>query len=319
MNCNSVSTNVTINSLGEEEMTIECLSCFDEFLLDTINSESFCTVLQPFQKEINTSEAQNDICELRNPENELCLSCPESYIFDSEFKNCVSSPTGVPNCEIYLNSNVCSYCKSGYFLNQNQCLLVTNSISDCFWYSGDGECSQCKGGFKLKIETTTNNGNNEVVTSCEANSVLNCVSYDDQSGLCKECDPNYYLIRVSTAPPNPDSPKIDFSDQHIYNCKEQNVDNCIQYADNIGHFYTPSDITQNEINYFEVTEFPSFLYEDTSFLSSSICQQCAPGFFLNNNSCHIVETDTIIDNCLEYISKTTCKRCVQDFILTKEK
>jgi hypothetical protein len=278
-------------------------------------------VLQPFQKEINTVEAQSDKCELRNPENGLCLSCPEPYIFDSEFKDCVSIPTGVPNCEIYLNPSVCSYCKSGYFLNQNECELVTNTISDCFWYSADGVCSTCKGGFKMKTETIENINDNQIITSCELDSVLNCLSYDDALGLCKECDSNFYLVRQTSPPPTSDTgpAKIDFSEQYTYSCREQSVDNCIKYADNIHHFYAPPDLTENQIQYFEVTEFPSFIYEDSSFPATSICQQCAPGFFLHNNSCQVVETSTIIDNCLEYISATTCKRCIQGFVLTKEK
>jgi hypothetical protein len=73
------------------------------------------------------------------------------------------------------------------------------------------------------------------------------------------------------------------------------------------------------VKYFEITEFPNFIFQDESFLTSAICDKCAPDFYLNQNVCVAVPGDSLITNCVEYESETTCRRCGVDLILSKER
>ena len=338
MNCSEVTTNVTVNSDGDEELHLECDTCLEGFLFDGLNSESLCIVLQPFQKEIDTPEAQKDICELRNPSNGLCLLCPSPSIFDSDFANCVSVPTGIPNCQVYLTEAICSSCRSGFHLSQNQCVAVSSTVDNCLWYSSESTCKVCLGGFQLKVQDVSTDPNNpQIVTTCEAKPVANCLSYDDSTGMCKECEANFYLRRENVPSEATESGEdlsqsvldlaktvsqanaFDFSQKHFYSCKEKVVDNCSNYVDNISTFYKPADLNENGKKYFEMSDFPLFVFEDQTFLSESLCEDCHSNFFLKDNSCHPVSADNQIENCFEYLSGNECKKCLQNFILTKEK
>ena len=336
MNCNFINQIISTNSNGEEEITLECTSCFDGYLLNNEEPETLCNVLHPFQREIDSPEAQADSCELRHPTNGLCLKCPDHLIYDAEFKNCQKISTGIPNCQIYLTSSFCSHCKANFYLSQNQCLPVSTTVANCYWYSSDKHCSRCNGGFELKITKTTDIlGEEQIETVCEEKSVLNCSVFDHVHGLCKECNAGFYLVRESVSDPvqavqskidsrklqeTSDSlTKVEFSGKFIYTCREENIENCISYCDNISKFYKPTSSTQNEINYFDLTEFPSFLFEDNSYKTGPICHKCAPNYFLNNNVCELIETSNEINNCEEYFDSTTCKICSQNFVLTKER
>ena len=122
--------------------------------------------------------------------------CPDHLIYDSEFKNCVEIPKGIPNCEVYLQDNFCSHCKTNFYLIQNECVSITTTVPNCYWYSNQENCSKCIGGFELKINITTDPlGEDQIETICEAKPVLNCLQFDDVLGLCKECNPNFYLVR----------------------------------------------------------------------------------------------------------------------------
>lgn len=334
MNCKSAKSTLVTHSDGRQELILECESCSDDFVYEPQHTESLCSVLQPFQREIESVEAQVDTCELRNPENGLCLSCPSLLVYDSLFHDCVSVPVGVPHCEVYLTETLCSFCKSTHFLQGNECLPVTSSVSDCLWYSADGVCVKCSGGFTLKTQSQNDpSGTTILLTSCEASPVLNCSGYDNRTGLCRQCETNFFLVRenirdaqtqetISGAQNSADPAgalKIDISNKFVYSCREQNIDNCAVFADNIDHFYLPPGLSPNLIDYFEGVEFPAFIYEDSVFPATPVCRHCKTGHFLNNNSCQLVESSTTIEHCLEYQSASSCARCDLNYILTKEK
>ena len=317
---------------------LTCLKCSSQYLKSSNQqAESICQILHPYQKELDTEAALKDICELRHPDNNLCLKCPQNFIFDSTFQDCVEIPTGVPNCQIYLTESVCSWCSSVFYLDNNQCKLVLNFITNCSYYESDGICSKCLGGFEMNTQITTENNIETKTTSCIEKQITNCLTYNDFSGLCSECISGHYLVRENKkTTDNTDSSttadsggssssattpkeKFEIESEYLHKCREKSINNCFKYADNIDNFFKPSDLTSEERNYFDLQEFPEFLFENSLFRSSSICSECENNFFLSDNQCQAVVTENQILNCLEYSADDTCERCNNDFILSIEK
>ena len=317
MHCRSVDSVSNLGPNGEPILNLNCLACSEGFIMTSTATQSTCSVLQPYQKEIKEVSAQSDICELRHPENGLCLSCPSPYIFDADFQNCSLIPSGVPNCEVYLTENICSSCASGFFLSLNECKSVATPVANCYWYSADGQCKQCEGGFELDKSVALDSGGNSITsTVCQAQAILNCSSYDHKSGLCSQCETGFFLARKNTV--SSIEPVLRSAD-HFYICQAQNIENCSIFADNISVFYKPGGLTQEQINYLETDEFPLSIYEDAAFLGGAVCERCVDEFYLKDNACFSVSEENKIKNCLEYTQEIKCRRCAANFILSKEK
>ena len=166
---------------------LKCLKCQRNYISSEQQNKSICKELQPIENN------PSDHCKLRHPTNNLCLLCEDDFIFNDSYDGCVEEPSGIPNCKLYLTESICSWCKAGYFLTNNECQAITITIGDCAFNRTDGQCSKCSGGFKLESKVISET---EIVTECVADIIPNCNGYDDFTGHCIACIQNYYLVKL---------------------------------------------------------------------------------------------------------------------------
>ena len=56
---------------------------------------------------------------------------------------------GIANCEVYSSQSSCKYCKSGFFVDNNNCKIVENSVENCKYYKTDSICEICRNNYLL--------------------------------------------------------------------------------------------------------------------------------------------------------------------------
>lgn len=84
----------------------------------------------------------NGLCATYNYTTGYCLTCFAGYVLNST-NYCV---IGNPNCKQYVGTN-CAVCSAGYYLKDNQCLLVSPLCATADPMNGD--CLSCYLGYVL--------------------------------------------------------------------------------------------------------------------------------------------------------------------------
>lgn len=318
MNCSQIN-----QSLYNFDRTLECETCQSNFIKNNNVSLTECKKTVHLATESIEEHERNDPCLLKNSSNTLCLLCKDNYIFSSDFSYCVQEPVGIQNCEVYLNESICSICLPNFYLKNNECFSVIDSVIDCVYYQDNGLCMKCKGGFNLSV---IEGDDGTKSTDCVDDSVLNCELYDDYTGVCVQCLPGFYLKKkvLETVLPfesntSPDYKKYDYHSDYTTTCSPTSIENCESFANNISSYYTPDHLSHQEKDYLLNFSFPTYIIEDEIYNSSEICNTCNEGYLLSNNVCETITISTVIPKCLKQISDTICSVCEEGFILTIER
>jgi hypothetical protein len=116
------------------------------------------------------------VCSVYDPDklDGTCLVCAPGYYLDQG--NC--SYQTVAGCAVfYPNTNLCQECIGGRTLTKNKCLAL---VDDCWQYttSGDG-CLVCGESYYLESNR------------CLKQGIPNCVSYEFNMNLCRQCETGY--------------------------------------------------------------------------------------------------------------------------------
>ena len=161
-----------------------------------------------------------------------CEECMASfYLKDGA---CLPNPTGVPNCEVYIDDQKCILCEPGFYLLNNICEVPENQLN-CSRYSSNVHCAVCSPTFVLNtayhcetiLENScatnkdTNNcatcGYNEVLITntvgnqvCEDSKINNCAEPASTAAgnICNQCEQGYFkgnnndCISPTTTVPN---------------------------------------------------------------------------------------------------------------------
>ena len=133
-----------------------------------------------------------------------CLTCNEGYYLPyNENNNRICLPYNVIEycspCFGEKNNFLCTKCKDGYILNNNQCIKKQEDIPNCI-ISLNEKCKTCNNNPKLKNQCESCNegyflledGNKTICEICDIEGCLNC-SGTKNNKKCNLCINNYIL------------------------------------------------------------------------------------------------------------------------------
>ena len=253
-----------------------------------------------------------------------CLSCKEDYYLDTSTNKCVLVPENslIDDCILYSSANSCFSCESGFFLTQNICASIENTIANCDVYADATTCRKCRAGYLLYFDS---------LSCVPAPSTPNCSNYSFVK--CKECNSGYVLssndylntfLRVSTTMERNNlalyvqdivngptlAPEIPCEIASTNNCSEfdQNKNKCL--VCNEGYFITEDNFC---------IQFPNEPINGClHYSSTTTCAECISGFYFKSGICTEIGTDESIDHCQEYNGKSnavTCIKCADEYYL----
>jgi uncharacterized repeat protein (TIGR02543 family) len=200
-----------------------------------------------------------------------------------------TTPTtcNVKNCAECKSENVCSKCKSGYVLNNGECVTKTCSIPNCA-ICLDGICTRCNAGYKLE------NGNCVKVsnTPCTAANCKTCA--DNTLNKCSVCNDGYKLNSNGTCTK---CSAISYCEEKDANC------NCTKCK--TGYYLNSnnkcSKCTKSGCNKCD---------------STGKCAECKDGYTLVDGSC--TRACSNIDGC-EVCNNNKCTKCKTGYALVSGK
>ena len=248
-----------------------------------------------------------------SPESDKCVECAEDYFLEGT--KCVQYPVGIPNCAIYYSQTQCLMCSTGFFVKNNTCLPVDESvkIENCLLYSDKDLCGECDANFLLignecvvveakdcltydSIYSCSSCGEgfgfqqseDGKFVHCISKSVSNClVSEDYAPYLCLQCQgDNYPLDGVCTAVVTP-------------------VENCVVYdgQDTCAACAVGTALSKDKKKCLNTTEVVSQLDPNCStsrIAEEPACNTCKDGYVFKNGYC--VE-------CVQNTTKQGCQNC----------
>ncbi|KAL4503914.1 hypothetical protein ABPG72_022544 [Tetrahymena utriculariae] len=161
----------------------QCLSCNDGFFLDG----SKCT-------------ACSSPCKTCDSTSTKCLACIANYTYDNSKNICnPTCDTSCKNCSKPIDSNACTSCNDGSFLDGSKCTICTSPCKTCD--TSATKCLSCITGFSYDTSNSICNPNCD--SSCKSCSKPNdgnaCLTCNDGTFLdgtkctlctspCKTCD-----------------------------------------------------------------------------------------------------------------------------------
>ena len=278
----------------------QCIKCKDNFMLIGENSYLYKGFI--LCKSINSEDFKN--CEEINIRRGICKKCKEGFYLNSgdnrciETANCTESSFGkckschnnyyldkrdnvckkkegaFSHCKQTLDGKKCDICEDDYYFDEEG-----NCVSANFCSKGgkSGKCEKCIDGYYLT--------NSAYETACTKEQ--NCYSADKDSGLCFECDKNYYL---------------DFKDG---NCKSNTEDNEFKYC-KISHFGLTCNVCISGYFYGEDLKCTNTYKCKES--NNGICEICSDNFYLGlDNKCSLIE------HCIYSFNENICEECEEGY------
>lgn len=214
-----------------------------------------------------TTKNQVNICEAIDPvpfcseyltNTNTCTACSNGYFLNLDPRECRKKPTGIQNCSKYESEEVCSVCANNYYLKDNLCDEVPedNRVTDCIAYKSATECQTC----------TTNKVPNTSGSECETITENSCLTWVSASS-CETC-PTGKILK-------------DEGGNKV--CGDFTIDNCAVV--------------------------------NTSDLS---CDACSAGYYKTGSTTCTAVTTTI-SNCLIYSSAELCGECESEYMLSTGK
>lgn len=231
-------------------------------------------------------------CNVTNLTSDSCSVCLAGYYLRNNF--CIPKPTGVINCNVYLDASTCLKCTSNTYLSSNLCVSVPipNIVQNCLHYQNQESCLDCQNGYFLS--------NNQ----CLLITVSNCDVYQSPS-QCKQCKSGYFITTTQV-------------------CQKPVIVNCLVFASLnscqlcvTGYFVNSNNACQIVL---EVNIIQDCLY----YTSNQTCLNCTNSTLLSIDSTKCIKMDdfsdvnsgtSIIDrNCDGYIFQDTCLVCQGGYV-----
>lgn len=102
--------------------------------------------------------------------------CQPGFYLEAETSSCQSCQ---PSCLICTSSVDCYQCMTGYYLDNNLCILCSNAMEHCQECSSSSVCSVCDNTFSVELNSTTH--------QCICRDGFYPDSYPF---ICQSCQPN---------------------------------------------------------------------------------------------------------------------------------
>lgn len=228
-------------------------------------------------------------CEEYNEKEDVCQKCASGYrLFD--FLKCKPNPTGIKNCAVYQDLNLCKICDKNYFYFEEQCIMIkkSNLIENCMYYKKTGEeikCIECDSNFFLNSENV-----------CVETKIKNCKKMESEL-RCLTCLPNHSLIQENTI--------LTCRKILLKNCREINSFNYCIKCDN-GYYPNDKGICKS---------VQTIIVGCEEYLDEKSCLKCLPYRILSQNrkKCenNLLNASFIDNKCenQQFNSLELCNRC----------
>ncbi|KAL4506331.1 hypothetical protein ABPG73_017065 [Tetrahymena malaccensis] len=212
-----------------------------------------------------------------------CLSCIDTYKFDSLFKICmIICDSTCATCTQPLKSTSCSSCDDQHVLINNQCLPCQQPCASCSITTTN--CTSCQKNYTLNPQT------NQCKSLCHQSCKTCLYPYSDTS--CSSCNEGYYLN----------------NNNQCLQCQIP-CQNCYQAATQCKSCIEGYILDQNTLEC--VLNCDKSCKTCFSPQNSNSCTSCPDGFYLINNQCQ--KCDFPCQTCQK--SPTLCLSCVSKYNL----
>ncbi|EAR81858.2 zinc finger lsd1 subclass family protein (macronuclear) [Tetrahymena thermophila SB210] len=212
-----------------------------------------------------------------------CLSCIETYKFDSQFKICmIICDSSCATCTQPLKSTSCSSCNDQRVLINNQCLPCQPPCATCAKTTTN--CTSCLQNYTLNPQTNT------CKSLCHQNCKTCLHPYSDTS--CSSCYDGYYLNNIN----------------QCLQCQSP-CQNCQKVAIQCKSCIDGYILNQSTLEC--VLNCDKSCKTCFSPQNSNACTSCPDGFYLINNSCK--NCDFPCQTC--QISPQECLSCFNNYKL----
>ena len=121
--------------------------------------------------------------------NSNCLTCNTGY-FRNHDGTCSKKPLEpMQNCSMYKGEGVCQECRSGYYVENNQC-KKHSAQDNCLTYAPDkNQCASCVDGLYLDL-------NKRCAVRVNSLADTNCEVYQTAADACETCKKDFVLNSV---------------------------------------------------------------------------------------------------------------------------
>ena len=259
--------------------------------------------------------------------NDSCIICPQNYRCDGLDKiqcsygyysqqgssTCTVCPS---NCATCSSGSTCTSCKSGYILNDGNCISNDSSLScniaNCRKCNSDGSCYSCNEYYFLN--------NNNTCSNCPPN-----CRYCNSANNCTVCAGDHYLENGTCyACPS-----------ECMTCNSKTECTYCRTVNGIKHYLNNGTCTSCGLNCSScVNDLGCLACESGYYLENSICQSCPShclscnsknkcntcedGYVLQNGSCEMEEVvcSSELTNCTKCLqTNTNCVQCATGYTL----
>lgn len=247
--------------------------------------------------------------------NPICWACKPGYkaTFDAT-TNYVATCVKIANCDLMMGGdtfNKCTYCLTGYALNQAMDTCVQTTIAHCYQLDTSTQvykCTKCIFGYVVSRDQM----------NCNTINILNCLLnelfYLDPNNPtgpylgagCLRCELGYVAVSMELPQAvcvyNPVFTNLT-SPSTIPNCYiYSSLTQCSQC--NVG-YTLPQGVYNQCIPLAQVAHC-------SVYATATTCQSCSAGYFLQGNTC--VDGSLYISNCLVFTSPTVCATCAAGYV-----
>ncbi|KAL4451032.1 hypothetical protein ABPG74_021354 [Tetrahymena malaccensis] len=300
---------------------VQCSSCQDGYYLDPNTNLCFiCSSNCMLCNDANSCakcSPNNYVMPATNNQPSYCVpSCISGYYQETDSRLCVQC--NIDNCTQCTDSNSCSVCSNGYFIDV--IYKTCNQCSDnCQICTSSQNCTQCNLGFIL---TQNGDGSISCVRSCLQNQYVStnpssCTDCNKSKCLfcysdnrCMACTNNYYLSVNSLDPNNSTCQQCA---NQCSSCYGPNPNQC--YSCNAGYYFLNNQCLTSS----QCLALGGYYTDSQNNLCSSCyplcktclsnlsyqCQSCIDGYYLSTNSC--IPCDPSCLTCGS--SSTQCLSC----------
>ena len=201
-----------------------------------------------------------------------CFQCINGYYLDKKENLCKKEEKNFVNCKQTIDGEICEICDEGYYFDEDgNCI----AINYCSKVNNLGICEKCISGYYL---SSSNN-----MKACTKDK--NCYEADKDSGLCLQCNENYY---------------IDYKDGK---CKSNLENNDFKYCKSAREFCNSCIY-----NYYLGDDLKCSNEKGCLESNNGICNACSEGYYLGlDHKC------SLIKYCIYSLNENNCEECLEGY------
>lgn len=241
-----------------------------------------------------------------------CLQCTYDYYLDKLNNKCKKQEGIFSYCKLTIDGKSCDICNEGYYFDEEgNC----TEINFCSKSGENGKCEKCITGYYLS----------SLYYKPACTKDQNCYQGDKDSGLCLQCNQNYYIDYKDGIC------KSNLENNEFIYCKEAR-DLCNSCINN---YYLGEDLQCSNTKgclesyngvcnicsdgyYLGLDNKCSLIKNCIYSLNEYNCNECRDGYYYNEHNKSCVVAENIFKNCKIVINGDDyCSLCKDDFYLNR--